>query len=171
MAADILARFRHVHQVAADAWTARCPAHEDARNSLSIGRGADGRWLLKCHTSCELADILAAAHLEISALFPEKQVAHDRRVVATYRYTDENGQHLYDVVRFEPKDFRQRAADGTWSIKNIRRVLYRLPELKGKAKVFITEGEKDADALWALGLPATTNAGGAGNGAPNTSSS
>ena len=33
------------------------------------------------------------------------------RIVATYRYCDEHGAHLLDVVRFEPKDFRQRRAD------------------------------------------------------------
>jgi hypothetical protein len=40
---------------------------------------------------------------------------------------------LYQVVRFAPKDFRQRRPDGpggwTWNLKGVRRVLYRLFEL------------------------------------------
>lgn len=44
----------------------------------------------------------------------------------------------------------------------MRRVLYRLPDLKGKRTAFITEGEKDADRLWGLGIPATTCPMGAG---------
>ena len=31
-----------------------------------------------------------------------------RRIVATYDYRDEAGELLFQVVRFEPKDFRQR---------------------------------------------------------------
>ena len=30
-------------------WSARCPAHRDRVNSLSISEGADGRVLLHCH--------------------------------------------------------------------------------------------------------------------------
>jgi hypothetical protein len=37
------------------------------------------------------------------------------KIVAVYPYTDENGTVLFEVVRFEPKDFRQRRPDGTWS--------------------------------------------------------
>jgi hypothetical protein len=76
-------------------------------------------------------------------------------------YRDEQGAHLYDVVRFEPKDLRQRRADGAWKMAGVRRVLYRLNELQGKAIAYVVEGEKDADRLHALGLPGTTNPGGA----------
>jgi putative DNA primase/helicase len=34
--------------------------------------------------------------------------------VAAYDYHDENGKLLYQVVRFEPKDFRQRRPNGEW---------------------------------------------------------
>ncbi len=89
--------------------------------------------------------------------------------IASYDYRDERGELLYQVVRYEPKGFRQRVPDGaggwTWSTKDVRRVLYRLPELlvsKGdKTWVFVVEGEKDADRLASLDLIATTNAGGA----------
>jgi archaellum biogenesis ATPase FlaH len=48
----------------------------------------------------------------------------------------------------------------------VRRVLYRLPELirvPNAERVFIVEGEKDADRMHQEGLFATTNSGGAGN--------
>jgi len=71
------------------------------------------------------------------------------------------------VLRYEPKNFRQRRPDGRggwiWNLDDVRRVLYRLPALKGSETVYVVEGEKDADALAALGLVATTNPQGAGN--------
>ncbi|MEO0359519.1 MAG: DUF3987 domain-containing protein [Pseudomonadota bacterium] len=97
------------------------------------------------------------------------QTTSGPRIVATYDYRDERGELIFQVVRRDPKDFRQRRpdrrGDWIWSLKGVRRVLYRLPELLAAdpaAPVFIVEGEKDADRLAALGLVATTNAGGAG---------
>ena len=53
------------------------------------------------------------------------------------------------------------------------RLPYRLPELieavGAKRTVFIVEGEAKADALWALGIAATTNLGGAGKWQPEFS--
>jgi RecA-family ATPase len=86
-------------------------------------------------------------------------------IVATYDYSDTSGTLLYQVVRLDPKDFRQRRPDGkggwVWSLDD-RRVLYRLPELGQypDASVFICEGEKDADRVASLGHCATTVAGG-----------
>lgn len=88
------------------------------------------------------------------------------REVATYDYKDEQGALLYQVVRFEPKDFRQRTPDGQWGLNGARRVLYRLPELvkSGEANrhVLIVEGEKDVDRLAREKLIATCNPMGAG---------
>ncbi|MFI5364356.1 MAG: AAA family ATPase [Candidatus Binatia bacterium] len=92
-----------------------------------------------------------------------------RRIVASYDYVDEVGGLLYQVVRFEPKTFRQRRRDASqkwvWNLDGVCRVLYRLPELLAadrQAPVFIVEGEKDVDALRGLGLTATCNVGGVG---------
>jgi hypothetical protein len=86
-----------------------------------------------------------------------------------YDYRDPSGALLFQVVRKTPKGFYQRRPDGNggWinNLKGVRRIPYRLPELLAAdpgEPVFITEGEKDADNLRALGLIATTNAGGAG---------
>jgi AAA domain-containing protein/helix-turn-helix resolvase-like protein len=91
------------------------------------------------------------------------------RVVA-YDYTDEQGQLLFQVVRFEPKDFRQRRPDGNngwiWSIGETRRVLYHLVEvaeaIAAERPIFIAEGEKAADALRGIGVTATCSPHGAG---------
>jgi hypothetical protein len=93
-----------------------------------------------------------------------------RRLIATYPYTDENGELLFEVLRYEPKGFSQRRPDGQggWipNTQGVRRVIYRLPEVieavaQGRP-IFIVEGEKDADSLWQLNIPATTNSGGSG---------
>lgn len=88
--------------------------------------------------------------------------------VAAYDYSDETGNQLYQVVRFEPKDFRQRRPDGAggwiWKLDGVRQVPFHLPQLlaANDRTIHIVEGEKDVFALERLGLVATTNAGGAG---------
>jgi hypothetical protein len=157
--------FRNVKR-AGDGWLATCPAHDDQRASLSIGAGEGGRVLLHCHAGCALDDILAAAHLEHTDLFPETTTTTKATIVATYPYYDEGGLHLFDVVRFAPKDFRQRRADGVWKMHGVRRVLYHLPELQGQTIAYVVEGERDADRLRAMGFPGTTAPGGAGKWRP-----
>jgi hypothetical protein len=100
--------------------------------------------------------------------------ADKRRIVAKYDYRGERGELLFQVVRFDPKDFRQRRPDGKgdwiWSIKGVRQVLYRLPELidaPADARVYIAEGEKDVGSLVKTGLVATCNPGGAGKWRPD----
>jgi hypothetical protein len=50
-------------------WIGRCPSHADARPSLSIREGRDGRTLLKCFAGCEPAAIAQALGLRLSDLF------------------------------------------------------------------------------------------------------
>lgn len=92
-----------------------------------------------------------------------------RQPIAAYDYKDEHGNLLFQVVRFEPKDFRQRKPNGghdkwEWSVKDVRPVPYHLPQLlqANDRTIHIVEGEKDVHALERLGLIATCNAGGAG---------
>ena len=109
---------------------------------------------------------------ETKVIEPDPQPAKPSpKIVASYDYRDENGDLLMQVTRLEPKTFRQRQPDGTgwnWSVKGVRTVPYRLPELIAApgATVYIVEGEKDADRLASLGLVATCNAGGAGKWTP-----
>ncbi len=152
------------------AW--QCPAHEDRTASLSVSQGRDGRALVKCHAGCDLEAILGALGLAVADISPEREERRgSKRIKAVYRYPDETGALLYEVVRFEPKDFRQRRPDPAgkdgyaWNLNGTRRVLYHLPEVAEAVRaglpLFLVEGEKDADNLRAVGLRATTHAGGA----------
>lgn len=154
---------------------AKCPSHEDQRPSLSISLGDDGRVLLYCHAGCTLESILGAIGMKKSDLFPPRNDHRGngaaRKIVATYDYCDAEGVLIYQVCRYQPKDFRQRRPDGAggwlWNMDGVQRVLYRLPELMNASEdrpddwVFIAEGEKDCNALAGVGLVATCNPGGA----------
>jgi DNA primase len=93
----------------------------------------------------------------------------EKRIVKIYDYVDESGKQVFQVVRYEPKDFRQRRPDDKggwiWNLQGVRRVLYRLQELLWANPgewVFIVEGEKDVDRLYDEGFIATTCTMGAG---------
>lgn len=152
-----------------------CPAHDDSKESLSVTEGKGGMVLLHCHARCDTKKILAELGLTFGDLNPAKSKQQaTRRIVATYDYVNEVGELLYQVVRYEPKDFRQRRPDGRggwiWSLKGRRRVLYELPRLLQSPPdqwVFIVEGEKDANNLLDLQLIATTNAQGVGKWEPH----
>jgi hypothetical protein len=96
------------------------------------------------------------------------------RIVAEFDYVDAAGKLLFQVVKYDPKDFRQRRPDGkggwVWNLDGVQKVLYRLPELiedvAQRRTIVIVEGEKDCDALRAIGVPATCNPGGAGKWEP-----
>ena len=60
-------------------WLACCPAHDDRNPSLSVSEGDDGTALLKCHTGCTMAAILAAVDLTPRDLFPDKADATPNR--------------------------------------------------------------------------------------------
>ena len=167
--AEFLTKLQAVKQ-SGTGWEARCPAHEDHKASLSITEGKDGRILFKCFAGCSVESIVGALACKVADLFPPgvKDKHNSKpRIVATYDYTDENGNRLFQCVRKEPKDFRQRRPDPTkpggwiWNLKGTRRVLYRLPELKAAIAaghiIYLAEGEKDVDALVNHGFPASCN--------------
>ena len=96
------------------------------------------------------------------------------RMIANYPYTDTAGNLLFEVCRFEPKDFRQRRPNGSggwiWKMTGVQRVIYRLPAvadaIAAGALVYVVEGEKAADTLSALGVTATCSPGGANKWRP-----
>jgi len=141
-------------------WMARCPAHDDCNPSLSIKVDGD-RVLVHCHAGCTqqaVIDVLRADGLW------EQGSWEDSCVTATYDYRDERDELLYQILRYTPKNFRQRRPDGAggwiWR-KHPRQVLYRLREVIEAPIVFVVEGEKDVESLRSHGFVATTNAGGA----------
>lgn len=174
IAADILVRLHGVRGKV-PTWTARCPAHDDKKSSLSISQAAD-RVLMKCHAGCSVEAIVAKLGLKLSNLFTESG-GNGGREAATYEYSDETGTLLFQVVRYAPKAFRQRRPDGaggwTWKLNGVRRVLYRLPRVAAAVmadrRVFVTEGERDVHSVEAAGQTATCNPGGAGKWRPEYS--
>jgi hypothetical protein len=163
---ELLTRFSGVSRAGAG-HVARCPAHEDAKASLSISRGDNGGWLLYCHAGCKTETVVKAAGLAMSDLQPER-LGTARKIVANYDYRDVAGALVFQVVRYEPKDFQQRRPDGAggwiWKTKGIAPLVYRRAEIQGRDTVYVAEGEKDVDRLWSIGLPATCNPLGAGVG-------
>lgn len=150
-------------------WEARCPAHEDRKASLSITEGNNGKILVHCHAGCAVKEIADVLGLKLKDLFPGDErparPPHKRRIAKAYNYTDEAGTLLFQCVRYEPKDFKQRrpgpAGGWIWNLQGVRRVLYRLPALKAGVSsgeiIYIADGEKDVDALVEHGFAATCN--------------
>ena len=148
----------------------RCPTHDDDTPSLSITDGTDAT-VLKCFAGCETEDILATANLTWADLFAEP-LPNQSTEQTVYRYHDKDGHVRFEVVRGPGKRFRQRTPDRgelsgyRWNLAGVERVLYHLPDVMGAVRegheVWITEGEKDADAVRVHGVVATTMPGGAG---------
>jgi hypothetical protein len=152
-----------------------CPAHPDKHTSFSF-RDGDKALVVKCRAGCTLTQILAALghtvdDLQFATAADKSPVLEkpQRRKVATYDYRDEHGILLYQVMRFDlgggSKTFLPRIPlpDGSWDEhlpEHVRRVCYRIHELKGQSRVAWNEGEGCADTCWNHGIPATTGQGG-----------
>jgi 5S rRNA maturation endonuclease (ribonuclease M5) len=141
---------------------ARFVAHADTNPSLAIRQAGD-KVLLHCFAGCSQMDVIEVLQ-QRGLWIPNGSRNMGQRIIAEYNYTDERGELLYQIVRLEPKDFKQRRPDGNgdwiWK-KSPRQVLYHLPEVLEAAIVFVVEGEKDVETLRSWGFAATTNAGGA----------
>lgn len=177
-----------------DGFAVKCPVHDDSTASLKVSDGKDNKILVHCHAGCDSRQIIA--EIDARGLWPKKPESDHkpRRMarpatpapanddpapakakvklveVCTYDYFDaDNGDLRMQVVRFEPKTFRQRRPDPnapsgwSWSVAAEHRTLYNAPRVKQHDKVvFVVEGEKDVDNLAELGIVATCNPGGAG---------
>jgi hypothetical protein len=189
MKADIIAHFGHnyfpffskylpqLDAIGEDEYRALCPFHNDTHPSLSIntrkgqyhchGCGKEGdsfRFygeLNGLDTRRDFGKILRG----ISNDFGIKNGNGKSRIAKVYSYADESGMEVFQVCRMEPKSFRQRYRNGsgkwTWSLKGVRRVLYRLPEIIKADEILIVEGEEDVDNLVKRGFTATTSPMGA----------
>ena len=116
---EILSRLDGVSQ-RGDGWIARCPSHDDSTPSLSLTSRDDGTVLLKCHAGCDAAAIVEALGLSWSDLFPSgegisnsctssnpqlgpksvNRSGGNSRIVACYNYQNDEGELLYQVVRY-----------------------------------------------------------------------
>lgn len=158
---SILDALEGVKAAGQDKWQALCPCHDDSTASLSITREG-GKTLVYCHAGCPTADVVAAVGMTMADLGSRNGSAP--HIDKVYQYRNGDGSVEFEVLRMIPKDFRQRRADGTPSVKGCKVLIYRLPEIlraDPATPVFVVEGEKDCDNLAKLGIIATTNAGGA----------
>ena len=148
-----------------EGWVARCPYHNDTNPSLGFKAGDQQPVVISCGAGCETVNVLSALGLTEADLCETRQPAS--KIVDTYSYVDEQGNELFEKVRFQPKDFRiRRRVNGAWEWKKgDRSVLYNLPAVLQAVKagwtVVIVEGEKDADVLIKMGKVATCNPEGA----------
>lgn len=164
-------------QIGGDEFQALCPFHEDSNPSLNFNNQKGTYFCHGCGKKGHIFHFYAKLNgLDTRRDFPKilKGIAGDfgipweekkSRIVKTYDYTDEAGEFLFQVCRMDPKDFRQRHRNGdgkwVWNLKDVRRVLYRLPEVCKAQEVLIVEGEKDADTLAGMGFKGTTSPMGA----------
>lgn len=144
-------------------YMARCPCHDDRKQSLSIGAGEKGV-VLKCQAGCDTQDIIARVGLKARDLFYEQQnkAQEMTQIVATYNYPGG-----VQKIRYADKRFTWRRPNGKggwiWNRQGVKPSLYiAADELTGA--VAVVEGENDADNLHRLGWDAVSGADGAGPG-------
>lgn len=149
---------------------AKCPAHEDSHQSLSIRDSSSGI-LFKCHTGCEAVSVISAMGLEWKDVMPEDDApyrpASVSQKVDSYVYQDESGVPSYRNDRYYPKDFKVSHFDlatDTWvyGLNGNKRLPFHLPQLleaKGNRTVFFVEGERKVLTLEKMGFAATTTGG------------
>lgn len=150
-----------------------CPVCGDGGFKIKKKTGLAGTY--KC--GCDLRDVREAiAPLKEALALAQHQKPIKPKQRREYIYCDRAGNHLIKVVRIDDGNGRKRIFQEHWSGKQwqkgygkIKREdipVYRYKEIREAIargeSIFIVEGESCADALWQLGIPATTNIGGAG---------
>ncbi len=71
----VLPALKKVRQGHSGQYMACCPAHEDRSPSLSVRETPDGAVLLHCFGGCSISAVLDALGLEMSDLFPPREVS------------------------------------------------------------------------------------------------
>lgn len=164
-------------------WKARCPAHDDNRESLSVSIGRNGAIMLKCHRGCSNRDIVDRLGLTFADLYPDKGkpngVTYTPQPTSNHSATNKNKQSgMFDFhnvlavytyrngtrkLRDSHKRFFWQHLDGDeWKPRrgNAPHILY----VAGQPQdtLFIVEGEKDCDTMSRLGFYAVSPENGAG---------
>lgn len=158
-------------------YQALCPFHDDKNPSFTINAETGEYFCHGCGKKGHAFHFYGKLNsLDTKRDFPKilKGIASDfnipleanpLRFVCSYDYTDVDGTLLFQVVRYEPKTFKQRRPTGNsqWSyeLNGTKRVLYRLPEVIGASEVLIVEGEKDVETIRGMKFTATTSPMGA----------
>lgn len=160
-------------------WDARCPGHEDRHASLSIAAGDDGRALLTCHAGCSAEAVVEALGLGMADLYPRTngaagppRPARGRGQETRYRVRLADGSHPSERIEHVRLD-RPNGTKRIWWERDGRKglgglssstfALYGIDRVDPGTTgvVVIVEGEKVADALSTLGIPAVGTVTGA----------
>lgn len=173
--ADFLSRLENVSGNGKQ-FSARCPAHDDRCNSLSVSEGREGKILVHCHAGCSVKDITRAMGLTTQELFPDGgsqpvvvpwKNAPDRKG-GEYIYYDESGLPVLKKTKRRKDDgskyfFWEHLENNKWvkGRNGIAPPLYNQAVLKKSNMVFVVEGEKDTDTMNALGYETVCLADGA----------
>lgn len=159
----ILPMLTRVKQTHPGEWVASCPCsthiHGDLHPSLSI-RQTEDRILLHCHAGDSTDAVVQALGLTINDLFDDP-----KRRREDYTYKNRDGEWARTVHRTTGPDGQKQIRQDVAPAATYP--LYRLDEVaqavSNKQPIYLPEGEKDVETLRALGLTATTSAGGATN--------
>src|SRR4030042_6560997 len=166
-----------IKKIGGHEYQTKCPFHEDHNPSFNVNAETGEYFCHGCGKKGHAFHFYAKLNgLDTKHDFPKilRGIAGDfnipleanpLRFVCSYNYTDIDGTLLFQVVRYEPKTFKQRKPTGAgkWSydLNGTKRVLYRLPEVVKADEVLIVEGEKDVETLAGLKFTATTSPMGA----------
>ena len=158
-------------------YTARCPAHDDRRNSLSVSESRDGKILLHCHAGCETEDVLRAMGLTMKDLSrgsaPQpgegRRPAEKGKATDEYLYCDANGEVVLKKTRLtfpDGKSFYWQHFDGyKWQPgrNGIIPPLYNQNAMADDGQIFVVEGEKDVKTMNGFRFTAVSLPDGAGS--------
>lgn len=154
----------------------KCPFHPDDNPSFSVNIETGQFNCFGCKAqgnAFTFAEKMKIKYKEVPGYkkgynknYGSKMQNNKKKPIKYYDYKDISGELLYQVVRYEPKDFKFRHPDKNggwiWDLKGVCKVPYRLNEIIKSDKIIIVEGEKDVDNLVKHNFNATTCSGGAG---------
>jgi len=142
-----------------------CPIHDDKKASLWIVDGDNGSVVFKCHAGCNSKEIAEFYKDKGFSVYENKDKNTDainkkRSEISRYQYINQDGELLFEKIRFEPKGFIivNPSGQGDGGHKGCLYNAQNLLELEGKI-VYIVEGEKDVDYFTSIGLLACTSGG------------
>jgi hypothetical protein len=94
---------------------------------------------------------------------PQPAPQENPKIVRVHSYKDGDGREIWQKIKLSDGTFRCRRKDGdrwVYNLKGVSRLPYRYDKVKDEGGIIITEGERDADTLAALGFPATSGPSG-----------